>query len=109
LLNPFDFQSQFKQLDVLGWNYIGVNEFHIGPMAQDFYGIFGVGEAPIYINMIDSDGVTFLGIKKLSEQLDQLSNPEEIESIKEDIDQEKKELLDIERRIKELYEELDTN
>jgi uncharacterized spore protein YtfJ len=78
-------------------------------MAQDFYDIFGVGEAPIYINMIDSDGVTFLGIKKLTEQLEKLSNPQEIESLKEDLEQEKKELLDIERRIEELYEELDTN
>jgi hypothetical protein len=109
LLNPLDYQLHFKQLDVLGWNYIGVSDFHIGPMAQDFYDIFGVGEAPIYINMIDSDGVTFLGIKKLTEQLEQLSNPQEIESLKEDLEQEKKELLDIERRIEELYEELDTN
>jgi len=109
LLNPLDYKLNFKQLDVLGWNYIGVSDFHIGPMAQDFYDIFGVGEAPIYINMIDSDGVTFLGIKKLTEQLEQLSNPQEIESLKKDLEQEKKELLDIERRIEELYEELDTN
>jgi hypothetical protein len=109
LLNPIDYQPQFKQLEVLGWNYIGVKDFHIGPMAQDFYQTFGVGEAPIYINMIDSDGVTFLGIKKLNEQLNQLTPPEEIETLKEGLEQEKKELLDLERRIKELYEELDTN
>lgn len=109
LLNPLDYQRQFQKLDVLGWNYIGVNDFHIGPMAQDFYQIFGVGEAPIYINMIDSDGVTFLGIKKLTEQLEQLPNSQEMESLKKELEQEKKELLDIERRIEELYEELDTN
>jgi hypothetical protein len=109
LLNPLDYQPQFKQLEVLGWNYIGVKDFHIGPMAQDFYQTFGVGEAPIYINMIDSDGVTFLGIKKLNEQLNQLTSPEEMETLKEGLEEEKKELLDLERRIKELYEELDPN
>ena len=108
-LNPVDYEPTFEDLSVFSWNYIGNSVVHIGPMAQDFYGLFDVGEKPYYINMIDSDGATFLGVKMLNAGLNELPTNEEVEEIQEDLDKEKLELEQIERRINELYEELDHN
>lgn len=40
---------------------------HIGPMAQDFYAAFGLGEDDRYISMVDADGVALAAIQALSE------------------------------------------
>lgn len=109
LLAPLEFNTQFDSLSVLSWNYIGHNTMHIGPIAQDFYGTFGFGEKPYLINMIDSDGTTFLGIKKLNEEINRQPNVEGVEKVEEELENEKARLDAIERRINELYEELDHN
>jgi len=109
LLQPLSFAPQFESINVFSWMYKGQNDLHIGPMAQDFYSTFNVGEKPYYINMIDSDGVTFLGIKMLNEQIDELPQEREVEVVEQEIEKEKKALEDMERRINELYEELDNH
>ncbi|NOQ73578.1 MAG: hypothetical protein GQ574_16350 [Crocinitomix sp.] len=109
LLTPLDFSPQFDSLSVLSWNYIGHNTAHIGPIAQDFYSTFGYGEKPYLINMIDSDGTTFLGIKKLNEEINNQPEAEEVEEIEIELENEKARLDAIEQRINELYEELDHN
>ncbi|HEX3469418.1 MAG TPA: tail fiber domain-containing protein, partial [Candidatus Elarobacter sp.] len=38
---------------------------HVGPMAQDFYAAFGVGEDDKHITSIDEDGVALAAIKAL--------------------------------------------
>ena len=38
---------------------------HVGPMAQDFYAAFGVGEDDRHITSIDEDGVALAAIKAL--------------------------------------------
>ncbi|MGH2684692.1 MAG: tail fiber domain-containing protein [Actinomycetota bacterium] len=40
---------------------------HIGPMAQDFYAAFGVGEDERHITTIDADGVALAAIQGLGE------------------------------------------
>jgi len=65
-----------KVLDRVGslpigtWSYVterGVR--HVGPMAQDFYAAFGVGEDDRHITSIDEDGVALAAIKALHGQL----------------------------------------
>ena len=109
LLTPIDYSPQFDNLAVLSWNYIGKNTVHVGPIAQDFYSTFGVGEKPYLINMIDSDGATFLGIKKLNDEINNQPTSTEVEEVIKKIDNEKAKLDEIEQRINELYEELDHN
>jgi hypothetical protein len=109
LLSPLDFSPQFDSLAVLSWNYIGHDAVHVGPIAQDFYSAFGVGEKPYLINMIDSDGTTFLGIKKLNEEMNSQPTNAEVKEVIKEIDNEKARLDEIEQRINELYEELDHN
>jgi hypothetical protein len=53
-------------LPVSEWSYTaerGVR--HVGPMAQDFYAAFGVGEDNRDITSIDEDGVALAAIKAL--------------------------------------------
>jgi hypothetical protein len=53
-------------LPVAEWSYTserGVR--HLGPMAQDFYAAFGVGEDDRHITAIDEDGVALAAIKAL--------------------------------------------
>lgn len=49
------------------WNYTAQDPSirHIGPMAQDFYAAFGVGEDERYISTIDADGVALAAIQAL--------------------------------------------
>ena len=43
---------------------------HIGPMAQDFKALFGVGADDKHIFQIDADGVSFAAIQALAHKLD---------------------------------------
>lgn len=40
---------------------------HIGPVAQDFYAAFGVGEDDRHISTTDADGVAMVAIQGLYE------------------------------------------
>src|SRR5688500_14256171 len=39
---------------------------HVGPMAQDFYSAFGLGEDERYINSADVDGIALVSIQALN-------------------------------------------
>ena len=58
--------AKVSALPVSTWQYKterGVR--HVGPMAQDFYAAFGVGEDDRHITSIDEDGVALAAIKAL--------------------------------------------
>ena len=58
--------DKVERLPVSEWSYIserGVR--HVGPMAQDFYATFEVGEDDRHITTIDEDGVALAAIKTL--------------------------------------------
>jgi len=58
--------AKVATLPVSSWRYkteAGVR--HVGPMAQDFYAAFGVGEDDRHITSIDEDGVALAAIKAL--------------------------------------------
>lgn len=60
-------------LDVSAWNYksFSSSERHIGPMSQDFFGTFGVGN-DVTLNPVDTFGVTTAAIQSLSSQVSEL-------------------------------------
>jgi len=66
--------KRLTQLDVTEWNYIseGDNVTHIGPMAQDFYKLFGLGKDNKSISTIDASGVALAAIKELSKKTDEI-------------------------------------
>jgi len=73
---PLDDDAVLAKVDALPisrWSYKtehGVR--HVGPMAQDFYAAFGVGEDDKHITSIDEDGVALAAIKALHAENAQL-------------------------------------
>lgn len=55
------------ELSISTWNYASQDPSirHIGPMAQDFYATFGVGEDDEHIGVVDADGVALAAIQGL--------------------------------------------
>jgi hypothetical protein len=61
--------AKVAALPISTWSYTserGVR--HVGPMAQDFYAAFGVGEDDRHITSIDEDGVALAAIKGLNKR-----------------------------------------
>jgi hypothetical protein len=92
-LNYSDILEKVKKLDVSKWSYITQTAkenkeyqndiYHIGPMAQDFYSIFGLGEKETSINELDVTGVNTCAIKALIEMAEKQSA--EIEALKKEV------------------------
>jgi hypothetical protein len=62
---------KLASVPVSTWSYRAQDDSirHIGPMAQDFYRAFGVGEDNKHISSIDADGVALAAIKGLNREL----------------------------------------
>jgi hypothetical protein len=59
--------DRLAETPVTTWNYKSQDASirHIGPVAQDFYAAFGVGEDDMHISTIDADGVALAAIQGL--------------------------------------------
>lgn len=83
-INGTEILSAISKLAISKWNYKSQSssEQHIGPMAQDFYQLFGLGgDDDKHISAIDSAGVSLAAIQALYElnlkkdqQIETLSN-----------------------------------
>ena len=73
-IEPVSGRSVLRELasvPISTWSYRAQDDSirHIGPMAQDFYRAFGVGESRRRISSVDADGVALAAIQGLSEKL----------------------------------------
>jgi hypothetical protein len=73
-IEPVDDQAVLERvasLPIATWSYKGddPNVRHLGPMAQDFYTAFGLGDTDKAYNPIDAHGVALAAIKALDERL----------------------------------------
>ena len=58
--------EELAALDITRWQYRGSDEGdHIGPMAEDFYAAFGLGDDKKYISTTDGIGVALAAIQTL--------------------------------------------
>jgi hypothetical protein len=59
--------ERLASIPIDSWNYKGqaASVQHIGPVAQDFYAAFGLGEDNHYISSVDADGVAMAAIQGL--------------------------------------------
>lgn len=66
-----DLLKKLTNLPISTWSYKSQSPTvrHIGPMAQDFYKVFGVGEDDKFINTVDADGVALATIQGLYQLL----------------------------------------
>ncbi len=61
-----------SKLPITSWNSKAVPDVrHIGPMAQDFHALFGVGEDDIHIGTTDAQGVALAAIQGLHQMMRQ--------------------------------------
>ncbi|RAP25008.1 hypothetical protein DID73_00455 [Candidatus Marinamargulisbacteria bacterium SCGC AG-343-K17] len=73
VVDPMMVLNKVRQLPIQYWQYKSQKDIqHIGPTAQDFYGLFNYGNSNKVIHSIDSDGVLLASIKGLSFTLDEL-------------------------------------
>ena len=63
--------ARLAQVPIASWNYKSQEAAirHMGPMAQDFYAAFGLGEDDTHISTVDADGVALAAIQGLQEQV----------------------------------------
>jgi hypothetical protein len=74
--------SQLRDIPISYWRYKGAADavLHLGPMAQDFYGMFLLGEGPTSISQVDADGVALAALKGMHAEI--VSQEQEIEELK---------------------------
>jgi hypothetical protein len=68
-----DILERLAAIEISTWNYKAQDSAirHMGPMAQDFFAAFGLGEDEKRINTVDADGVALAAIQGLNQKLHQ--------------------------------------
>lgn len=56
------------RLSVTKWKYKGTNEYHIGPSAQEFHRLFGLGVDDKGISTVDPAGIALAAIQELMKE-----------------------------------------
>ena len=72
-LNSDDLLQKIQQLSIQKWKYKGTAEYHIGPVAEDFYKAFGLGTDDKGISTVDPAGIALAAIKELITQNEKLT------------------------------------
>ena len=72
-VDPATILKKVDQLSIGRWNYKQDNERvkHLGPIAEEFYAAFNLGENDKGISSVDASGVALVAIQALKRELDQ--------------------------------------
>lgn len=86
-IDPEELLEKISKLSISQWNYKEEDESikHIGPVAQDFYALFGVGSDDLSISTIDPAGIALAAIKALNKENKELC--ERLEKLEKLIDE----------------------
>jgi trimeric autotransporter adhesin len=63
-INGLELLQKIIQLPVQKWKYKGTGEYHIGPVAEDFYKLFGLGTDDKGISTVDPAGIALAAIQE---------------------------------------------
>ena len=83
-VSPKDILAKLLTVPVSTWAFKGFEMRQLGPMAQDFYRAFGLGDSDRHINSVDAQGVAFAAIQGLHQIVQ--DKDREIASLKRDRD-----------------------
>ena len=66
-VDGYEILEKLAALPISTWNYVFDDSSvrHLGPMAQDFKAVFGLGESDKVINMVDANGVVMVAVQAL--------------------------------------------
>jgi hypothetical protein len=90
-IRPVDEQAVLRsvaRMPISSWSYTADDPSvrHVGPMAQDFYQAFGLGQTDRAYDPIDAHGVTLAAIKALYQQVqDQRTRIDRLEQENQDL------------------------
>jgi hypothetical protein len=71
--DPREVLDKVAALPIASWNYKAQDPSirHIGPMAQDFHAVFGLGDSDKSIATVDADGVALAAIQGLNQKVEE--------------------------------------
>lgn len=74
LVDTRDMLSKVRSLPIKQWSYKSQDPSieHVGPMAQDFYNLFKLGDDNISISTIDPSGIALAAIQELAKKNEKL-------------------------------------
>ena len=61
--------ARLEEVPIYYWSGIGQTARHLGPMAQDFWAAYGLGDGDTTLATIDLDGVALAAIQGLNQRL----------------------------------------
>lgn len=106
-VNPQEVLNKLEDVEVSTWKYDSQADegiTHMGPMAGEFSGAFGLGNDPETIGHVDADGVAFAAIQGLSEKLEEKT--ERIEEQQDRIEDQAARIEALEEQNRKLEERL---
>jgi len=113
VLDDNEILSKINKLPVTRWNYKGLAEQHIGPVAQDFHRLFDVGSDDKTISTIDPSGIALAGIQGLYRKWKNAESKAALETAKvkdqqSEIDQLKSQLQEQKNQMQQILEKLNS-
>jgi hypothetical protein len=102
------------ELGITRWNYKSDSDHitHIGPTAQQFYSVFGVGDNDKTISTLDPASIALVGVQALSEQITR--NKQQVANLENKVDDQQDQIstlfalnTDGEINMKKLAEEME--
>lgn len=99
-----DVLSKLMELPIKQWSYKAQSSDieHIGPMAQDFYAVFGIGEDDKTISSIDPSGIALAAIQEVYRQVLELKKKNtEIELLKGELSKLQEQVKSLAKHIEE--------
>jgi hypothetical protein len=97
-IDPLDVLDRVATLEVTTWSYKDAPSVrHIGPMAKDFYDLFGFGSSEQMISEQDLIGVTLAAVQGLNIKVDS-----EVETLKRQVEEQKREIEQLRAEIAQL-------
>ena len=97
-IDPLDVLDRVATLEVTTWRYKDAPTVrHIGPMAKDFYDLFGFGSSEQMISEQDLIGVTLAAVQGLNIKVDS-----EVETLKRQVEEQNREIERLRAEIAQL-------
>lgn len=78
-VDPAQVLAAVTQLPINSWSYKTEEARHIGPMAEDFFQVFGLGNDEMRIASLDTSGVALAAIQGLHRSFQQVVEDKDAE------------------------------
>lgn len=104
--------KEISKMEISSWNYKTqkADIRHLGPMAQDFYKAFKLGESDTTITTTDIDGINMLAIQALSRRTAELNEKaKEVAQLKKQVDELLQQKYLLEKRLLLIEDKMNIN